>query len=371
MSPAAIQQPIDQINNWPDSSVKPSIGKDEYPDRITGPTTWDGKDLQAHPEKWIYHLTAQDIQDIDQAVKHFLSLDIPFTQISPSNFPLTSFKDVIYKQRDNIFQGLGVGLLRGFPIEKYERKEQVALYMGIGSYFGVLKPQNRKGHVLGHIKDLTEGSTTKVVYRADDPTTRIYATRKAQPFHTDSTDIVALLCLNEGEGGGLSSVISSHTLYNRLRELRPDIVELMKTAWLWDRKGEHGPDDAPYTKIHPMYYHEDHLFTFWGPHFFETVTRFPGVIVEEERFEAMRYIQELCERESLSMQLQTGDIQLVNNHALFHARGAYTDIPGQTRHLLRLWFLVDETVSGWKMPPIRNHFTHAYVTEQIVPLEAE
>ncbi|KAI7891881.1 uncharacterized protein EV154DRAFT_506776 [Mucor mucedo] len=367
MSPtAAVAQPIiDQVSFNTDTT------SNVYPDRIIGPTTWDGKDLKAHPEKWIYHLTPEDITDIDQAIKHFVSLDIPFSQISPSTFPLTTFQNVIIKERNNLFQGLGVGLIRGFPIEKYERKEQVAMFMGIGSYFGTFKPQNRKGHILGHIKDLTEGSTTKVVYSADDPTTRIYATRKAQPFHTDSTDIVSLLCLNEGQEGGLSSVISSHTLYNRLRELRPDIVELMKGRWLWDHKGEHDPSDAPYTTIQPMQYYENHLFTFWGPHFFETVSRFPGVVVEEKYLEAIRYIQDLCEREALYMKLQTGDIQLVNNHALLHARGAYKDIPGQTRHLLRLWFLVDEEVSGWKWPPNKKEYTHEYVKEQVVPLEAE
>lgn len=88
---------------------------------------------------------------------------------------------------------------------------------------------------MGHVKDLTYGSTTKSLYNAEEPTTRIYATRKAQPFHVDGTDVVALLCLQEGYEGGLSSVISSHTVYNRLREERPDIVELMKQPWLWDK----------------------------------------------------------------------------------------------------------------------------------------
>ncbi|CAO3641913.1 unnamed protein product [Mucor hiemalis] len=368
------QQPtVEEKSNWRGFSLEGEnhTVNASYPDRITGPSTWDGKHLEAHPEEWVYHLTNEDIQDIDQATKHFLSLELPLGEINRENFPLTTFKDVIVKQRENLFHGLGFGLLRGFPVNNYDRKEQAVIFMGIGAYIGSRKPQNGKGHVLGHIKDLTEGSTTKVVYKQDDPLTRIYATRKAQPFHVDGTDIVGLFCLKEGYEGGLSSVISSHTVYNRLRELRPDIVELMKEPWLWDRKGEHLPSEPPYLAASPITFFDNRLFTFWGPHFFETVTRFPEVTVGEERFEAMRYIQDLSEREALHMKLEVGDIQLVNNYTLLHARTAYTDRPEQTRHLLRLWLMVDPKEVGWKMPFGKADYNYEYAGEQVVPLEAE
>lgn len=378
MSAATVQQPQQQpaeqkSNNWRGFSLDGDnhTAKADYPDRITGPSAWDGKYLEAHPEEWIYYLTEQDTQDIDQGLKHFLSLDLPLGEINQYNFPLTTFKQVIDKQRDNLFQELGFGLFRGLPISNYTRKEQAAIFMGIGAYIGSRKPQNGKGHVLGHVKDLTEGSTTKAVYKEDDPTTRIYATRKAQPFHVDGTDVVGLLCLHEGYEGGLSSVISSHTVYNRLRELRPDIVELLKEPWLWDRKGEHGPDEPKYLAASPLTYFDNRLFTFWGPHFFETVTRFPEVTVEEEKFEAMRYIQELCESEALNMKLEVGDIQWVVNSSLLHARTAYTDKPGQTRHLLRLWLMVDYKEIGWSRPFAKADYDYTYTGEQVVPLEAE
>jgi alpha-ketoglutarate-dependent taurine dioxygenase len=44
------------------------------------------------------------------------------------------------------------------------------------------------------------------------------------------------------------------------------------------------------------------------------------------------------------MALQAGDIQLLSNHTILHARTAYEDAPGATgkRHLLRLWLTLDE-----------------------------
>ncbi|KAI8391751.1 uncharacterized protein BYT42DRAFT_206854 [Radiomyces spectabilis] len=343
----------------------------DFPDKIVGPSAWDGKELEQHPEKWIYHVTAQDIAEIDHAVKHFIGLDIPLGDITVDTFPLASFRDVIQKQKENLFDGLGFGLIRGFPIQNYNRKEQAAIFMGIGAYIGSRKAQNAKGHVLGHVKDLTIGSTTKSVYDAEDPTTRIYATRKAQPFHVDGTDVVALLCLQDGHEGGLSSVISSHTVYNRLREERPDIVELMKKPWLWDRKGEHKPNEPPYLEASPLTYYKNRLFTFWGPHFFETMTRFPEIKVEPEKFEAMKYIQELCERECLSMNLQVGDIQFVQNYQILHARTAYQDRPDKTRHLLRLWLLVNAKEVGWEIPFVKGDYNYEFTGKHTVPLEAE
>ncbi|KAI8068473.1 hypothetical protein BC940DRAFT_340334 [Gongronella butleri] len=342
-----------------------------FPERITGPSAWDGKILEEHPEQWIYHVTEEDIADIDRALKHFNALDVPLTEINKTNFPLTTFASVIASQKSELFQGRGFSLIRGFPVTKYERKDQAAIFMGLGAYIGSRKPQNHKGHVLGHVKDITIGSQTKSVYDPEDPTTRIYATRKAQPFHVDGTDIVGLFCLQEGYKGGLSSVVSSHTIYNKLQEQRPDIVNLMKEQWLWDRKGEHKPDEAPYLAAAPLVYYHDRLFTFWGPHFFETMTRFKDVSVEPEKFEAMKYVQELCEKEALNMKLEVGDIQLVQNYQILHARTAYTDRPGQTRHLLRLWLLVKPEEVGFPIPFKKGDFDYEFTGNHTVPLEAE
>ncbi|MDG2262892.1 MAG: TauD/TfdA family dioxygenase, partial [Actinomycetota bacterium] len=43
----------------------------------------------------------------------------------------------------------------------------------------------------------------------------------------------------------------------------------------------------------------------------------------------------------LEMDLKPGDMQLLSNHTIAHARTAYEDVPdGPKRHLLRLWLTV-------------------------------
>ncbi len=57
------------------------------------------------------------------------------------------------------------------------------------------------------------------------PLTRVYATPLAQPIHTDSADMVALLCLRTGKEGGLSSWSSSVSVHNELLRLGRKVLE--------------------------------------------------------------------------------------------------------------------------------------------------
>jgi hypothetical protein len=44
----------------------------------------------------------------------------------------------------------------------------------------------------------------------------------------------------------------------------------------------------------------------------------------------------------LTMDFQEGDVQLINNHTMLHARAEFEDWPepGRERHLLRMWIAV-------------------------------
>jgi len=79
--------------------------------------------------------------------------------------------------------------------------------------------QNAQGHLLGHVRDLG--------YSSDDPNIRIYQTHERQTHHTDSCDIVGLLCLRTAKSGGLSSLVSSTTIFNEMHRRRPDLLRVL------------------------------------------------------------------------------------------------------------------------------------------------
>ena len=92
---------------------------------------------------------------------------------------------------------------RGVPVERYSSRETAIAYWGIGLYWGRAVSNNKKGHLIGHIKDIGHDPS--------NPLTRLYATSAAQPYHNDSSDVVTLLCLRNAKEGGLSSWSSSIT----------------------------------------------------------------------------------------------------------------------------------------------------------------
>ena len=97
---------------------------------------------------------------------------------------------------DVLLRGRGFIVIRGLPVERYSMAQSAAAFLGIGAYIGKPVSQNAKGHILGHVKDLGRS--------IDDPTARIYQTTHKQTFHTDSVDIVGLLCLEIARSGLIS-----------------------------------------------------------------------------------------------------------------------------------------------------------------------
>lgn len=87
--------------------------------------------------------------------------------------------------------------------------------------------------------------------------------------------------------------------------------------------------------------------------------------LSEKQQYALKVFEETCSRLALHMILDPGDIQLLSNTHVFHARTAYKDYPPGSvdeqgrprvrRHLMRLWLSVPESEGGWKLPFHDSH----------------
>lgn len=94
----------------------------------------------------------------------------------------------------------------------------------------------------------------------------------------------------------------------------------------------------------------------WDPYYVRSLTRFSdaGLIppLSQAQLEAIDVLEATCNRLSLHMILEVGDIQFLSNAHVLHARTAYTDYPppAPRRHLMRLWLATPESEGGWKLP---------------------
>ncbi|EYE90894.1 TauD/TfdA family dioxygenase [Aspergillus ruber CBS 135680] len=326
---------------------------EQFPKEITGRTAWKPEEYRGQPEKWTHAFNAEEIEELSTAADNFLNAKIPLTGISKKNFPLPNLSKDLETLREDLLNGKGFILFKGFPVEKWGNHKSAVAYMGLGTYLGYFVSQNSRGHVLGHVKDLGEDSTQidKV---------RIYRTNARQYFHADDSDIVGLLCIAKALEGGESDIASSHTVYNALAKERPDVLQtLTAPIWYFDRKGETSAGQEEYIRTSVIYLERGEnarVYTKWDPYYVRSLSRFSdaGIIppLSPEQLEAIEVLEKTCQRFALHMVLDVGDIQFVTNSHVLHSRTEYKDYPppAPRRHLMRLWLATPEEEGGWKLP---------------------
>lgn len=300
----------------------------------TGPMVWYGPAMVARTDQWCLDLTQSEVAEIEAAAGDWLHLNGEIASITATAFPLPTLKPRLAQLARELISGRGFGVLRGLPVEQYDERMAAAMFFGLGSHLGHPRSQNAQGHVLGHVRDLG--------VRSDDPEVRIYQTRERQTFHTDSSDVVGLLCLKTARSGGDSLLVSASTLFNEMRQRRPDLLHLLMQPVATDRRGEVPEGMAPYFLIPVFSWYRGFLTVMYQRQYIESAQRFDDAprLTQQHR-EALDLFDALANDPALnlSMTLQPGDMQFVNNHALLHDRTGFEDWPdpGRKRHLFRLW----------------------------------
>jgi hypothetical protein len=166
------------------------------------------------------------------------------------------------------------------------------------------------------------------------------ATNGALRFHTDRCDVVSLLCVSQARSGGESKLVSTVAIHNAMLERRPDLLQLLYGVYWRSRLGEEvGGDRMTYPL--PVFAVRDGRFTsHYSRTYVEAAQRLPDVPrLTPAQNEALDLLAELAEELCFKMKLEPGDIQLLNNHVIYHARAPFEDAPssGLRRALWRIW----------------------------------
>jgi hypothetical protein len=302
---------------------------------IEGPAAWRGLEFK-NPDDFAHRLTGAELAEIDASVRAVIDGRVEHSAIDRGNFELPQLGKRLTQIRDDVLlHGRGFMILRGLPVERYSIEEAAAAYLGIGAHLGKPVSQNGKGHILGHVKDLGRSF--------DDPTARIYQTTHRQTFHTDSADIVALLCLKTAKAGGASRIVSSIFMYNEMFRRRPDLAAILFDPFCFDRRGEVPAGKKGYYETPIFHWHADQLSVIYGNRYYiQSAQRFADAPrLTAKQIEALDLFDSLANDPSnyLDIEFKPGDIQLIHNHVILHDRTDYEDWPEpeRKRHLLRLW----------------------------------
>jgi hypothetical protein len=326
------------------------------PAPIAGASVWHGRDM-AQSRRWVRVLAPETVAEIDAALHAVRRRGLAWDAVARADFPLPRAAALLDDIRDELENGSGMVLLRGLPAAHYSEDELRCLWMGLGANLGTPVYQNRSGEVMRAIRDEAAAAGTdlgaaygQVRGAATDGGTFLssYArtlSNGALRFHTDRCDVVGLLCVRQAAAGGTSTLASSPAVHNAMLERRPDLAEaLYRPVWrsrlgeeaggetlayplpVWDQRP--GPDGAGrFTSHYSLTYIEAAQLRADVPR------------LEPAQREAIEMLMALAAELSFEMRFAPGDIQLINNHVIYHGRTPFEDDAdtGQDRLLLRLW----------------------------------
>jgi hypothetical protein len=315
------------------------------PKRIDTPAAWRSDDLRAHAS--VHTLSPSDVSDVEAAAKVLVDRGADPAALTADDFPIPHLAPRLRAiLQGDVLGGRGFTVIRGLVPGRLTRAENAAAFMGIGALLGSPRPQNAMGHLLGHVKNVGRSG--------NDPTARLYQTNERQTYHTDSADVVALMCLQPAKRGGRSNVVSSVAIDNTMRARAPELAltlfELIET----DRRGEVAEGERPYFTIPVFNWFEGHFAGIYQRQYIESARRFEEVAPLTAKQRAALDMLDSCANDPafhVEIDFHPGDIQFVNNHVLLHDRTAFEDWPepARRRHLLRLWLAPP---AAQPLPPI-------------------
>ena len=301
------------------------VGIPDGPLRV--PAAWRGETIRARGD-YRYHLTTDEIAEIEAGLAH--ARRRPMIELSARDLPLPMLSKRIDRWRDELRDGVGFVVVTGVPVERWSQDDAERFFWAFGAHLGTPGLQNPQGDLLGHVTNTGDA--------AADPLVRLYRTASNINYHCDGADVVGLLCLKTAPTGGLSRIASSVTVFNELWRQEPRLAARLFESVRLDRRNEEKPGQPPYALIQPACFDGTALRTFYHSDYYRSVTRHVGALPAQE-LELLDAFEAIAERPDirLDMQFAPGDIQLLSNHVIVHARTAYSDDARGKRHLLRLW----------------------------------
>ena len=309
---------------------------------VTGPSAWKAADF-INDHSWIFRLTPAHLAELNAATRALKARGIGPLAFTKADFPLPTLGAELARVLDDIEYGRGFVLLRGLNVADYDLDTLKVLYWGLGTHLGQIISQNSQGDLLGVVTDMESGQYAKGGYY--EKGVRGHRTNAHLQPHSDSSDVVGLLCVRPAKSGGFSRICNSMAIYNEILATRPEYIEPLTEGFHFDLIGK-GKTAAEISnsKIPVFSYYEGILSCRFNKRQIELGAEKSGIPLTKLQQGAIDYVRALSIREDflLHMDFQPGDIQLLNNHTTLHSRTGYEDHdePEKKRFLLRLWLNV-------------------------------
>ena len=306
----------------------------EVPSPVETRAAWRG-DVLMQGEDWVYVLDDLQIDELERLGTRIMAEDPDLRFVQATEYPLVACAAAAEAWRREVDFGRGFVLVRGLRVALYSDALAASIYYVLGLHMGDPIRQNEMGDLIDPVYATSEKTM-------DDPTALSSKVRDKLVYHSDSSDIVSLMCLRPAKAGGLSCLVSGAEIYNEILRRRPDLAALLFEPFNWDwRRQDHNAPADTYSS--PIVSVVDGVFSMYaGSLYIITAQEYPGVPkLSADQLEVLRLFDEITYEPgmAIAMDFRPGDIQWLSNYAALHARTEFIDYPEpqRRRHLLRLW----------------------------------
>lgn len=300
------------------------------------PAAWRGEELFDRDD-FLRNLTNEETAELEHAVADSSNSARPILETAADHFLLPRLKSKLEEIRHNLELGAGACMIHGLPIANYTEEQARRLFWGIAVHLGTPVSQSHRGEKIFSVRD--EG------FKIGQPQARGPNTSKRLSFHTDRCDVIGFLCLQQAKSGGENQLVSSVTLYNEMRERRPDLAEVLMQPFYYQRHNVDVGNEKPWIQQPIFSCQEGHFAASYLRVLLDRAYAMPELPdLTPMQMEALDMLEELANDPALhvTFKQEPGDLLLLNNWVTFHRRNAFEDHddPKLRRHLLRIWLAV-------------------------------
>jgi hypothetical protein len=298
----------------------------------SGSFAWKASSFK-DPSEYMVELTSDDRGEMLAALGRCGRL-APVHALTKGDFRFGDLGRKLERGYEEVRSGKGFILLRGLPLEGLSLDQFTACAWGVGTHFGRALSQNAQGELVTSVIDAT----------AEDATPRMYRSNLELRPHTDVTAMISLACWHKSASGGASIIVSGVTVHDALRARAPELLEPLYRGYHYHRLGEEGAGDEPATPYRmPVFANRNgQLSCRYQRAGIAGGMRERRVPLEERDIAALNLFDQVASapENRLAFFLERGDMIVINNYTVMHARTSFTNFPepGRQRRLVRMWF---------------------------------
>ena len=205
-----------------------------------------------HPAAWTAaDLDSKDTIAFDLADRHIAAFETAlaglrergpttFEDIGRGDFPLDDIADDVRDWRHEIDGGRGLLLLREFPIDRWSREDTELVWFGPSAPISAARCPRAHSATCSGTWSTSAGMTCATVPTATHGSSACTPTR---------CDTIGMFCLRRAKSGGESGYSSALAVHDRIRELKPELLESLWAGFHLHRFGEQPPGEPPYTPV--------------------------------------------------------------------------------------------------------------------------